>query len=92
MLEKMLNSEQCTGCKMCGQVCPVSAISFAENETGFWYPRVSEDKCIRCGLCEKKCPALHPVKSLKEQPEVYAAWAKDKKIRLNSTSGGVCHE
>ena len=92
MLEKVLDSDQCTGCKLCGQICPVSAISFAEDETGFWYPRVDEEKCIRCGLCEKKCPALHPVRSEKGQPEVYAAWAKDKKIRLNSTSGGVCHE
>ena len=92
MIEKMLYSEQCTGCKMCSQVCPVSAISFVEDGAGFWYPKVNEERCIQCGLCEKKCPALHPVKSVKNQPEVYAAWAKDKKIRLNSTSGGVCHE
>lgn len=92
MLEQMKFTNKCTGCKMCSDICPVSAISFIEDAGGFWYPEVDTQKCIGCGLCEKKCPNLNQCKSEKDKPEVYAAWTKDTKTRLNSTSGGICYE
>ena len=48
--------EQCTGCTMCGQLCPTGAIQF-EIKDGFRYPKVVRNKCINCDLCNKRCPA-----------------------------------
>ena len=47
-----IKKEQCTGCKMCADLCPKKAISFDIDEEGFWYPIVGKD-CINCGICIK---------------------------------------
>ena len=82
----------CTGCQMCRQICPKGAISFAPNREGFLAPAVDDAKCIECGLCSKRCPAnLTPPISVNDGSDqrVFAAWHKNKNIRLASTSGGV---
>jgi len=85
-----IEESKCTGCKLCGDVCPVGAIAFCEDEYGFWYPQVDSEKCIQCGLCLDKCPGLKPYKAEKyREPQVYAAWLRDTEMRLYSTSGGV---
>ncbi len=80
----------CSGCKMCKDVCPKDAISYWTDREGFWYPKVDYDKCIKCGKCIKTCPSLsdchNPVAG---EPAVYAAWALDDSVRLKSTSGGI---
>ncbi len=80
----------CTGCKMCKDVCNKDAIAYETDHEGFWYPKVDYDKCVKCGKCVQTCPSLseHRNPNAKE-PEVYAAWALDDSIRLKSTSGGV---
>lgn len=85
--------DKCTGCILCGSVCPVQAISF-ETRNGFRYPLVDKDKCIDCGLCEKKCPALNDISNENNinDTHVYAAWTKDNIQRRSSTSGGICFE
>lgn len=88
-----IKENQCTGCKMCGNICPVNAITFQNNEEGFWYPHIDEDICIKCGLCEKKCPALHTIETKNHmEPKVYAGWSKNDEIRYKSTSGGIYYE
>ncbi len=88
-----IKKSKCTGCKMCADLCPAGAISFVEDEMGFWYPNVDEEKCIECGLCKQKCPALHQDKIPQgNDPIVYAAWTKDSTLRHESTSGGVFFE
>ena len=88
-----IKKEQCTGCKMCADVCPRDAISFETDHEGFWYPKIDYEKCIECGKCVKMCPSLHEeLRSRGDLPEVYAAWTKDDGIRLESTSGGVFFE
>lgn len=27
-----------------------------EDEEGFEYPRINEDKCVHCGMCLRVCP------------------------------------
>ena len=51
-------SKLCTGCKLCGDVCPTNAISFVEDVDGFVIPHVNIDYCIKCRKCENKCPVL----------------------------------
>lgn len=48
--------EDCCGCTACYAICPKSAISMVEDEEGFEYPQVDEEKCIRCYQCLKVCP------------------------------------
>lgn len=46
-----VNTEECIGCGLCVDECPVSAI-VVENDVAV----VSEDDCIECGACESECP------------------------------------
>ena len=78
----------CTGCGACADRCPGGAVSMKPDVEGFLYPVVDTEKCNRCGLCERTCPVLHrdcPRKPL----AVYAAKAKDRSLRLKSSSGGM---
>ena len=83
-----LDKNKCTGCKMCGDACPVGAISFTQNNEGFWYPSINSEKCINCGKCIKLCPISDSIKE-SGSLDVYAGWIKDEKIRRDSTSGGM---
>lgn len=84
-----LKKEQCTGCKMCGDICPVNAIYYSTDEEGFWYPKIDMKKCIHCNKCSDFCPELNSKNKIESVNVVYAAWIKNDKIRLKSTSGGI---
>ena len=88
MIDKEVK-DRCTGCNMCGDICPKKAISYYKDEEGFERPRVDYNKCVKCGLCLKKCPALMENVFKKDIPQVYSAWTNSDSIRLKSTSGGI---
>lgn len=89
----IIGKDLCTGCKMCGDICPTKAISFQREYDGCWYPKIDYIKCVKCDLCEKKCPVKHKINTNNlSDPIVYAAWSKDDKVRYNSTSGGIYYE
>ena len=48
-----LDSDRCTGCKTCEQVCPM-AVEAAKDS--------NSPECIRCGRCKNACPA-HAISS-----------------------------
>ena len=48
-----LDSDRCTGCKTCEQVCPM-AVEAAKDS--------NSPECIRCGRCKNVCPA-HAISS-----------------------------
>lgn len=48
--------EECCGCTACYASCPRKAISMVEDEDGFEYPQVDENKCIHCEKCLRVCP------------------------------------
>lgn len=92
MKNNWLSDEECTGCGLCENVCPVNAIRMEEDECGFLQPVIGE-KCIDCNLCQLKCEKrIEPIKSSLKQPKVYAAWSKDENLRFLSTSGGIFPE
>ena len=82
-----LPKSSCTGCKMCGDVCPKHCISFTEDSEGFFYPLVNEELCVDCGVCKKRCPALNVC--LNDSVEnAYSAYATDGIIKASGSSGG----
>ena len=48
--------ENCCGCGACFAICPVNAIAMKEDEEGFQYPFVNENKCFKCYRCVIVCP------------------------------------
>ncbi|MBQ4406184.1 MAG: Coenzyme F420 hydrogenase/dehydrogenase, beta subunit C-terminal domain [Bacteroidales bacterium] len=86
---KINNISNCTGCSVCYSVCPKSAILMVENNEGFLYPKVDDNKCVECGLCEKVCPAISPLKLNKSECKAFAAINNNETIRMESSSGGV---
>ncbi len=83
-------NDSCTGCKLCETVCPHSAITFSDDEEGFWQPIVADDQCTNCGLCRKKCPALLKEPVGQHAPvDVYGGWNQDQLTHQKSSSGGV---
>ncbi len=83
--------EDCTGCKLCSNVCPKKCISFEKNELGVEYPVINQEKCISCHLCKKSCPSNQNF-DYKFPKNAYAAWSKNDATRNSSTSGGIAQE
>lgn len=79
----------CTGCMACYNICPHDAIEIVENDKGFLYTKINNEKCINCGLCKKVCPANKVYKNVFEKPEFYAVINNNQNDRMNSSSGGT---
>jgi heterodisulfide reductase subunit A len=54
---RYIDTNKCTGCGNCTEVCPVQYKLFPErvSVTPYHY-EIDPEKCIGCGLCAKKCP------------------------------------
>jgi heterodisulfide reductase subunit A len=52
-----VNEMMCRGCGKCVEVCPYSAITLAERESGKMAARVQEALCKGCGACAVACPS-----------------------------------
>ena len=85
------NKSDCCGCKACANVCPADAISFFEDECGFFYPSIDAEKCVGCRKCINTCDFQKEDGGVhKSYPKhCYAAVHKDKTVLKNSSSGGV---
>lgn len=87
MIDK-LERNKCTGCFACAQKCPKKCISIEKDDEGFLIPVINHKQCIGCNICEGTCPQLNAVK--KNMPiETYAAHARNEKLLIQSTSGGI---
>jgi len=84
----VIEKKYCTGCTSCANICPKKAITMIQDENGFQYPKIDEEKCIKCNLCKKVCPVID---SKEEEKEIlaYACYNKEIQERLKSSSGGI---
>ncbi len=86
----VVSKRECVGCKACGDICPVNAITFPEDQEGFWSPAIDLDVCIECDKCESACLVLsRRDRGNKSQPDVLSTINRDEQIRYDSTSGGL---
>ena len=88
-MEKLCNTELCTGCGACAAVCPANCIRMERDTEGFLQPVVDQQACIGCSRCQKACPILNPLPRDPGGTIACAAINKDEAVRLHSTSGGV---
>jgi ferredoxin len=49
--------DDCTGCGVCVERCPVDAIRLREDSDGSDYACVDAARCIGCGVCVRFCPS-----------------------------------
>ena len=82
------NHNECCGCAMCADVCPVDAISMSDIFNGHYYPKIDTDKCIRCDLCKKKCNYTS-CSEVNASVDIYFGWRNNMSKRMLSTSGGA---
>ncbi len=47
-----LDSEKCTGCRMCQTVCPQAVFAFQDGKAVLR----DRDACMECGACALNCP------------------------------------
>ena len=80
--------EECSGCTACMNICPKNAIEMIEDNEGFKYPKIDNDKCIKCGACYKICPNIRK-DEINTIQKAYGVKHKDEKERVTSRSGGV---
>ena len=81
--------KSCMGCRSCEQICPQHCITIEDDEEGFGYPVVDEERCIHCGICTKSCPAEHTEHHRNKPLCTWALKNKNEKDIMRSASGGA---
>lgn len=85
---ELLDQKKCCGCGACINICPTQALSFSQDDFGFYRPKIDDDKCIKCGKCVRSCPQYNEMELIQPQ-KVYAGLYKDESILRNSSSGAI---
>lgn len=86
---QICDNEVCTGCGLCRDLCPQSAITMKPTPpTMHLLPIVDSERCVDCNLCSRKCPSLHEQAAYSPEA-VYAAWQINVQKQKGSSSGAV---
>lgn len=66
----VFDTEECKGCAMCVEVCPVHCLSLAPelNQYGVHPAEYSGEGCTGCGICFYCCPEPGGITVYKAQP------------------------
>ncbi len=85
-MRTVCRKNQCAGCKECISICTKGAIKIIDS-VKYYNAIIDENKCIGCNLCIEHCQNNHIIPLIKPMGW-YQGWAKDAKLRSNSSSGG----
>lgn len=98
-MKELQQKENCCGCTACVAVCSVGALTMAEDEEGFLYPKIDTSKCIHCNRCMEVCAFSVKQEKRKDKgklfegqyadPLVYAVRHIDRQVVMESRSGGI---
>jgi len=80
--------DKCTGCGVCGEICPTKSISFSLDDLDCKYPAINFDLCIECDACVRGCHVCVD-REFNYPKTAYASWNLSKKERTTSASGGI---
>lgn len=89
MAKTVCNTNMCTACMACVDICPKSAIVIKDSlkhENAI----IDETKCIACGMCEKVCQIVKPL-PLKESIKWFQGWNNAPAERQKSSSGAFAY-
>ena len=95
----IVNNQLCFSCGACDIICPVNCIEFKIKSSGRLAPEIDYDKCIECSKCYNICPGLDEKYGINNEfnfegdiVSAYLGKSNNKKIFLNSQSGGMVTE
>lgn len=69
-----VKQEDCVGCGVCVEECPVNAISMVDEKA-----EINMDECIRCGVCHDVCPqdaVRHDSERIPQEVEENIEWTR----------------
>lgn len=77
--EAIINSQACTGCKVCLKRCQVAAVTIIDGKAN-----IDRNKCLGCGLCVSTCKAdaiklvPRPESEQVKPPQDFGEWEHDR--------------
>lgn len=88
-MEWNLNTDLCTGCCACADVCPVGAISMEIGPSGSRRPKLNDELCISCSRCKKVCPQFVLPAVEGAEKNIYIGVCEEVALYQKSSSGGI---
>ncbi len=79
----------CTGCGLCAALCPGGAIEMREDDSGFRYPAVVENRCLHCAQCAICRMEAYATREAAGAPACLAAVSRERELTGECSSGGV---
>ena len=82
------NSEKCTGCGKCAEVCPHGVFKMNEGKALI----AAKDSCIECGACARNCPAaaIEVNAGVGCAAAIIMGWFTGKEPECGCGDGGCC--